>query len=172
MAKDKAKPDAKPAEEAATKPKKTKLIILVVVAVLLLGGGGGAAWYFMAGSKKGGDSHQKQKKEDKQAPPVFVTLERFTVNLPSADGTDHFLMIAVDMKVTEQKGVETLKSHMPEIRNGVLLLLSSKTVEELVTLEGKKKLSADIVKQVNDPLHLKEGEHVATDALFTEFVIQ
>ena len=171
MAKDKAKPEAKPAEEAVVKPKKSKMIILVIVAVLLLGGGGGAAWFFLAGAKKGGDTHQKEK-DGKQAPPIFVTLERFTVNLPSADGMDHFLMIAVDVKVVDQKAADAVKSHMPEIRNGTLLLLSSKTVEELAPLAGKKKLSADIVKQVNDPLHLKAGENGATDALFTEFVIQ
>ena len=170
MAKDKAKPEVKPVEAVAVKPKKSKLIILVVVAVLLLGGGGGAAWYFMAGtSKKGNDSHQK---EDKAALPIFVTLDRFTVNLQSADGTDHFLMIAVDVKVADIKMTEAVKSHMPEIRNGILLLLTSKTVEGMSTLEGKKKLSAEIVKQVNAPLHLKPGENGATDALFTEFVIQ
>lgn len=168
MAKDKEKPEVKSAE-AAAKPKKPKLIILVIVAVMLIGGGGGAAWYFLMGAKKGGDTHQK---EDKQKPPVFVTLERFTVNLSSSDGVDHFLMIGVDLKVADQKAADVVKSHMPEIRNGVLLLLSSKTVEVLATLEGKKKLSAEIVKQVNDPLHLKEGEQGTTDALFTEFVIQ
>lgn len=169
MAKDKAKPEVKPVEEVVAKPKKSKLIIVVIVAVLLIGGGSGAAWFFLSGSKKGSDTHQK---EDKAALPIFVTLERFTVNLPSADGADHFLMIAVDMKVTDVKTSEAIKSHMPEIRNGILLLLSSKNVEEMSTLQGKKKLSAEIVKQVNAPLHLKAGENGATDALFTEFVIQ
>ena len=171
MAKDKAKPAEKPSDTAATKPKKTKLIILVIVAVLLLGGGGIATWLVMSSGKKSGDSRHREEKE-KEKLPVFVTLERFTVNLPSTDGVDHYLMIGVDIKVEDQKIVEAVKSHMPEIRNGLLLLLSSRTVEGLSTLEGKKKLSADIVKQVNEPLHLKEGEKAAVDALFSEFVIQ
>lgn len=169
MAKDKAKPAEKTAEAAADKPKKTKLIILVVVAVLLLGGGGLATFFLLSGGKKGGDSRHKVEKEKI---PIFVTLERFTVNLPSADGMDHYLMIGVDIMVEEQKAAEAIKAHMPEIRNGLLLLLSSRSVEGLATLEGKKKLSADIVKQVNEPLHLKEGEKAAVDALFSEFVIQ
>lgn len=169
MAKDKTKPAEKPVEAAATKPKKTKLIILVIVAVLLLGGGGLATFFLLSGGKKGSDSRHKVEKEKM---PVFVTLEKFTVNLPSADGVDHFLMIGVDIMVEDLKAGEAIKAHMPEIRNGLLLLLSTRTVEGLSTLEGKKKLSAEIVKQVNEPLHLKEGEKAAVDALFSEFVIQ
>jgi len=169
MAKDKAKEEIKSVEGGAVKPKKTKLIILVIVAVLLIGGGGGAA-FFMLGSKKSDEGHQK--KEEKITPPVYVSLERKTYNLSSADGADHFLMIAVDMKVGDDILATKVKAHMPEILNGTLMLISSKSVEELATLAGKKKLSAEIVKVVNEPLHLKEGEHGATEALFTEFVIQ
>ena len=171
MAKEKAKPAQKaPEPVAVAKPKKTKLIILIVVAVLLLVGGGLAAWFIMgSGGKKNPDSRHK---EEKEKVPVFVTLERFTVNLPSADGADHYLMIVMDIKVEDQKAADSVKLHMPEIRNGLLLLFSSKNVEGLATVDGKKKLSADIVKQVNEPLHLKEGEKVALDALFSEFVIQ
>lgn len=170
MAKDKGKTeaDAKPAGEGGAKPKKAKLIILVVIAVLVIGGGGGAAWFLLMGSKKSTDQH----KEEKPKPPVFVSLERKTYNLPSADGTDHYLMVAVDVKVEDQLVAEKVKLHMPEILNGMLMLISSKSVEELATLAGKKKLSAEIAKVVNEPMHLKEGEKGASEALFTEFVIQ
>ncbi len=169
MAKDKGKEtEAKSAADGA-KPKKTKLLILVVIAVLFIGGGGGAAWFFLMGSKKSDDSSHK---EEKAKPPVYVSLERKTYNLPSRDGSDHYLMVAVDVKVDDQAVAEKVKLRMPEILNGLLLLISSKSVEELATLEGKKKLSAEITQVVNAPMHLKEGEKGASEALFTEFVIQ
>lgn len=169
-AKDKAKPAAKPVEVVEPKPKKTKLIILVVLAVLLLGGSVLTTVLIMSGGKKGADS--RHSKPEKEKIPVFVTLEKFTVNLPSADEVDHYLMVGVDVVAEDQKAADAIKAHMPEIRNGLLLLLSSRTVEGLATLDGKKKLSTEIVKQVNEPLHLKEGEKAALDALFSEFVIQ
>lgn len=170
MAKDKGKEaGAKPEKEGGAKPSKAKLLILVVIAVLIIGGGGGAAWFLMMGSKKSDDGRHQ---EDKPKPPIYVSLERKTYNLPSADGSDHYLMVAVDVKVEDQLAAEKIKLHMPEILNGMLMLFSSKSVEELATLEGKKKLSAQITKAVNEPLHLKEGEKAASEALFTEFVIQ
>lgn len=170
MAKDKGKEaEATSAKEGGAKPSKSKLMILVVIAVLIIGGGGGAAWFLLMGSKKSDNSHAQ---EEKPKPPIYVSLERKTYNLPSADGSDHYLMVAVDVKVEDQLAADKIKLHMPEILNGMLMLFSSKSVEELATLEGKKKLSAQITKVVNEPLHLKEGEKAASEALFTEFVIQ
>ncbi|MBS4096108.1 MAG: flagellar basal body-associated FliL family protein [Sulfuricella sp.] len=170
MAKGKETAEVKSAGDGAQKPQKTKMLILVVVAVLVLGGGAGGAWLLLGGSKKGGDNHEKAKEESVK--PVYVSLERKTYNLSSQDGVDHFLMLAVDVRVNDEKLSGKIKSVMPDILNGMLMLVSSKNVEELSSLEGKKKFSSEIVKIVNEPLHLHEGEKGASDALFTEFVIQ
>lgn len=170
MAKGKEKAETNSADGGAQKPKKTKMLILVVVAVLILAGGGGGAWFLLSGSKKGGDSHDKSKEE--AVKPVYVSLERKTYNLSSQDGVDHFLMLAVDVRVPDEKLGAKIKAVMPDILNGMLMLVSSKNVEGLSSLEGKKKFSAEIVNIVNEPLHLREGEKGAIDALFTEFVIQ
>jgi len=50
------------------------------------------------------------------------------------------------------KSVATIKAHLPEIRNAVLLLLSSKTIETLSTIEQKNQLRAEIREAVNKPL--------------------
>ncbi len=168
MAKDKEKPAAA-AEEAAPKKGKGKLLVIIIAAVVLLaGGGGGAAWYFLKAKKPA--SAEEAKKEKPDAPPVFTRLETFTVNL-TADGEEHYLQTDVELKVADIKVVEAIKAHMPEIRSNLLLLLSSKTASVVATLDGKKKLSKEMVKQVNEILHAKEGEGVS-DVYFTTFVIQ
>jgi flagellar basal body-associated protein FliL len=42
--------------------------------------------------------------------------------------------------------------HLPEIRNGVVLLLSSKKVEDLTEIEQKNRLRAELREVVNRPL--------------------
>lgn len=170
MAKDKAK-EAPKQEEAATeeqpKKKKGKLKILILLLVLLAGGGG-AAWYFTQGSGE----HAAEPKPEPPKPPVFVTLEPFTVNLQPSDAGDHYLQVGIDLKVADSKVVDEIKLHMPEIRNGVLLLLSSKQVEDISTVEGKQKLSAEIVAQANKPISAKEPGKGVVGVFFTSFVIQ
>lgn len=167
MAKGKEKPAAD-ATEGAPKKGKGKLIIIIVAAVVLLGGGGGAAWYFLHAKKSG---HEEVKHEAEPAkPPVFAKLETFTVNL-TADGEDHYLQTDIELKVADAKVSENIKVHMPEIRNNVLLLLSSKTASNLASVDGKQKLSAEIKGQINKVLHAKEEEGVS-GVFFTSFVIQ
>ncbi|MDD5328868.1 MAG: flagellar basal body-associated protein FliL [Sulfuricella sp.] len=166
MAKDKAKEEAKGAEEP---PKKKGKLPLILGILLLLGGaGGGAAWYF---TRSAGD-HAEHQKEEKSVPPVFVTLETFTVNLQPDGGGDHYLQVGIDLKVADQAVVDLVKLHMPEIRNSMLLLLSSKSAEQIASLEGKKALSAEIQEQVNKPLNVKEAGKGVTGVYFTSFVIQ
>ncbi len=170
MAKGKEKADTKSADEGSHKPPKSKMLVLVVIVVLILAAVGGGAWVFLGGSsKKGGDSHERPKEESLK--PIYVALERKTYNLSSQDG-DHFLMLAIDVRVADDKIGSKIKSVMPDILNGMLMLVSSKNVEDLSSLEGKRKFSEDVVKMVNESLHLRDGDKGATDALFTEFVIQ
>jgi len=165
MARDKAKEEA--VVEEPPKKKKGKLFLVLGILLVLGGAGGGASWYFTQSDTKP-DEH----KEEKQKPPVFVTLETFTINL-QADGTgEHYLQVGIDLKVTDSTVVDMVKQHMPEIRNGVLLLLSSKSAEQIASLEGKQKLSAEIQEQVNKPLNARGADKGVTGVFFTSFVIQ
>ncbi len=158
---------AKPAEAAppaAGSKKKKGLLIMVVAAVLVAALGGGAAWYFL-GHKKGdataegnddGDAHKsdKTKKKSKKKDgdkPIFVSLESVTVNLADP-GTEHFMQVGIDLKVADAHVSDDIKLHMPEIRNGLLLLLSSKRAQDVSTVEGKNQLRAEVREIVNKPL--------------------
>ena len=166
MAKDKAKEEAKGGEEP---PKKKGKLLLVLGAVLVLAGAGvGGAWYFTQSGGKHADEH----KEEKPKPPVFVPLETFTVNLQPDGGSERYLQLGIDLKVTDQAVIDVVKLHMPEIRNGVLMLLSSKSAEQIASLEGKQKLSGEIQEQVNKPLDVKATGKGVTGVYFTSFVIQ
>src|SRR5215470_19023277 len=130
MATKSAKPQAAPAAPPAAAPapkKKSKLIPLIAVAAILLVGGGGGAWWFLHQSKAEAATEDGEKKVgDKKKPaPVFVTLEPFTVNLQDEDG-GRYLQVGIVLEVGGNAVSEAIKEHMPVIRNGILLLLSSK----------------------------------------------
>lgn len=166
MARDKAKEEAV-ADEPPNK-KKGKLFLVLGILLVLGGAGGGAAWYFTQS-----DTKPAKHKEEEPKPPVFVTLETFTVNLQGDGGGEHYLQVGIDLKVTDPAVVDLVKLHMPEIRNSVLLLLSSKSAEQIASLEGKQKLSAEIQEQVNKPINANvTGGKGVTGVFFTSFVVQ
>ncbi len=185
--------EAKPAEEGAEAPpkKSKKLLIIIVAVVLLLVIGGGAAAFFLL---KGDDEHadeeevaaetekhdkKKDKKKD-EAPPVFLAMEPFTVNLVPETG-DQYLQVILSVELEGAEAEPEVKASMPKIRNDVTLLLSSKKASELLPKEGKETLAIEIQDAINSainpPKKNKRGELVAPDGpvhavLFTSFIIQ
>ena len=141
-----------------------KLALLITSAVLLIGaGGGGVAWYL--NNQDGTQAQVKQK------PPVFLNLETFTVNLQSEQGDQH-LQTNLTLKMEDAEAADLIKSHMPEVRNRVLLLLSSKAVSQIAAVDGKKKLASELLAEIKQPFSENNPEHAVQSVLFTSFVIQ
>src|SRR5262249_13074967 len=130
---------------AHAKAKKSPLL-LIAVALFALLGGGGAGWYFL-GHKS--DAHSAQEPKHGAA-PIFVTLEPFVVNL--AGDTQHYLQVGIDLRVVDPHLPDQIKAHLPEVRNAVLLLLSSKSADQLSSVEHKNQLRYEIREAVNKPL--------------------
>jgi flagellar FliL protein len=162
-----------PAPEAAAPKSKKKLLIIIIVAVLALALVGGGAAFFLLGKKP--DAEQKAEhdgdaaEEEDAHPPVYEKLETFTVNL--ADG-ESFLQLEMSLMVADAKVQEKIKMHLPEVRDSLLRLLSSKSAEELATPEGKDKLSSEVQGQVNEILGIKKASKGVKKVLFNAFIIQ
>lgn len=143
-----------PAVAAAAAKPKSKKMLLIGIAVLVLVLGAGAGWYFTKGSKHGAE----EKKAHPPAPPKFIALEPFTLNLQREE-SDQFLQLGITLKVVEPEGKaemeEKIKLLMPEIRSRLLLLLSGKRASELTPAEGKKKLAQEIVAETSAVLGLR-----------------
>ena len=128
-------------------------LVIIIVAVLLLGGAGGAAaWYY-------------GQLQSTPAPkiPVFLSLETFTVNL-EPENSDQHLQTTLTLKVGDNEAVNKIKLHMPEVRNRVLLLLSSKTASQIATVEGKKKLATELLVEINQPFGEGGGSQAVSSA--------
>lgn len=156
MSKPAAKPAAKPAEaEAEAAPakggNKKKMII---ISVLVLAIAGGAGWYFTRGHAPEEGHVEKVVKEEPLHEPIYVPLgENFTVNLQREEG-DQYLQAGINLKILQPELEEKIKKTMPEIRSKLITLLSSKLPSELQTAEGKKKLVAEIIAEVDGALGL------------------
>ena len=151
------------AAEAVKPPAKGKklLIIGIVGVVLLVVIGIGVAWFMSSRQAVDEDG-------DEAAPraaaatvvPTFLPMETMVVNLADAGG-ERFAQIGITLELADEKTSEKIKQYMPSIRSGILLLVSQRTSDELLVVEGKEKLAADIVREVSRPLGF--GPTVARD---------
>lgn len=158
---------------------KGKLIILIVL-LLLIAGGAGGGWYWWThiqnadadaeATEDDGSTKKKKKKRKGDAGPVFVSLDAFTVNLQGEDG--QLLQTAVTLQVVDEEDANKLKQHMPLVRSRLVMLLSSKQAEEVLTAEGKIKLAQEIAEHIKQPFFPGDYPMEIQNVLFTSFIVQ
>jgi flagellar protein FliL len=161
-------------EEAAPKKSNKKLIIIIIAVAVLLIGGGVGAWMMMGDKPAEEGEHAEAEEHDEPAPitePVFVKLDTFTVNLNPEEG-EKYLQVDITLNATDAHDAEVLEKFMPQVRNRILMVLTSKLPSEIADMDGKKTLSAEITEQVNEP-YAEGGKPLKfSEAFFTSFVIQ
>jgi len=166
-----------PAEEEVPKKKKGKLliIILALVGVIVLAVGGVVAWLLTSApdkEKKAG-AHGEQDGEEAahedEHPPVYVKLEQFTVNLADHES---YLQTEVQLLVADPHVQDKISTRLPEVRDALIRLLSSKTVEDLSQPDGKDTLADEIKRDINHVLGIKKEAEGVKKVLFGAFIIQ
>jgi flagellar FliL protein len=175
MAEKEKKAEAAPAAEIEEAPKKKKgLIRLIAILILVLAAGGGGAWYFVShkapdATRSAGKVESTGEGEESGRPPVFEKLDTFTVNL--SGGQDRYLQAEISLKIADAEVGEKIKARMPEVRDRIVRLLSSRTPDALASGEGKEALARDIQQNLNQLLGAK-GKTGVESVLFTSFIIQ
>jgi flagellar FliL protein len=87
---------------------------------------------------------------DLTKPPVFVPLESFTVNLRAGEGDEnHYLQADISLRVQDQKTAESLKGWIPEIRNRINRILSTKSLSDLQNDMSHEMVQNEIMRGLN-----------------------
>ncbi len=176
--------DDKPAGPTPAQGIPMKLVVIVAVVALVMGLGGAFAVVKLAGGshapgdektdatpeKKGGHEEATPKAASGTqgtAPGAMFDLEPFIVNLADAPEI-RYLKLTMKLEVDAADPGAELGSRVPQIRDTILVLLSSKESSAIRTPQGKFQLRDEITKRVND---LLPKASVRT-AYFTEFVVQ
>lgn len=146
---DAAKADAeKPLKAGTISRKNSWLMGGVVVLILALAVAG--AWFFWGQKSAMEDGADAPSHLAPKGPPTFLPLENMVVNLADPGG-DKVAQIGITLELSDSKAMDRVKMYLPTIRSGILLLISQRTAEELLHIEGKEKLAADILREASRP---------------------
>lgn len=171
------------AADAEAKAKKKKLFLLIGLALLLvaLSVGGTLLTLKIFSPAPTGTALEGEKKPSLAPAIYFDMAPNFTINF-NVNGRQRYLQAAITLLHRDPALNELLKLHMPAIRNGLVMLFSSKSFDELQTSEGKETLKFEALEIINNQLR-KEQEALAArgespsasrveEVLFTNFVMQ
>lgn len=174
-------PDAEAAE-----PPKSKKMLMIVVLVVVLALAAAAGWFVLA--KKNAAAHDEEEEEEVAAvvetsgPPTYLPLDNMVVNLADPGG-ERVAQVGVTLELGGALEIERVKAYMPTIRSDVLMLVSQRTADELLSKEGKEKLAEDILAAASRHFGksaAKKGEkkkgassgNPVRGVLFSSFIVQ
>ena len=98
---------------------------------------------------------------------VLYPLDTFTVNLKS-DAGRRYLKVTMSLELEGEELSLELDAKSPVLRDRIIRILTSKTLEEISSKKGKQKVST----QVMDTLNAMISDGQIKGIYFTEFVIQ
>jgi flagellar FliL protein len=145
----------------ATRKHRSNLPILVMTALVAVSLAT-AGWFWHRSSEA-----QENQLENGGIRSV-LHLDSFVVNLSGA--TDNaYIRIGIELGLaTDQKDADKQLAFRGRLRDTILSVLGTRTVDELLTPEGKAKLKADLLKAIDD----RVPEIQCREIYFTEFLVQ
>jgi flagellar FliL protein len=115
----------------------------------------------------GGHGGEKKGKEGEDAGAENFIKESFTVNLADPKGS-HYAKVDVEIEVGDDFVKEEVNKLRPKIRDFILVVLSSKTYEQIESVDGRDFLREEIRNKING--YLSRGQ--VKNVFFTQFIIQ
>jgi len=165
-------PPTSSAAAAAPAPARARRVVVPLLAAAVLALGAALAYVLLV---------QRPDAAAARAPtPVFLPLETLVVNLDGGDGSDafageHMAQVGITLEVADERAARRIKPYLPGIRNSVLMLVSQRSARELLALEGKERLAADMLQAVQRFLggHFDDnGTSAVRRVLFSSLIIQ
>lgn len=159
-----------------------KLLIIIVAAALVLTGAGVGAFLLLGGKgKKSAEAeHGVEKAADHGGGEAkggdahggggggkgnLVAFEPFILNLAEQG---RFLKMTMQLELANAGYQNMITDKSPQLRDTIITLVSSKSVESLTSPEGKMQLKDELLLRVNMAL----GKDAVKSIYFTEFVMQ
>jgi len=168
-----AEEEEKPAEQPEPAKKSSKLP-LIASGVLVLAGVVVALWYLRIGPFAGAAARhaeataaiEEHAEDDKGKPAAILALEPFIANLAD-DGGRRYLKATFQIDFGTAIP-PTMQARLPQVRDLLLTLFTSKTFDDIRTPEGKQQLREEIIARINQVLDRDAVKAV----YFTEFIVQ
>lgn len=170
MAEEENVPAGETAKEVSREKKGSlKKLTVIGIALVILGGGGFAGWkgFWAKRMASSEDRTDKIKVQESMAPGILLKMDPFIVNLLDQGGK-RYLKTQFQIEVDSEEVQKELIARIPQVRDAILLLLTSKSFSDIGVPGGKIELRAELIEQINAVL--KRG--AIRTLYFTEFVVQ
>lgn len=159
----------------------SKSVLIIIISVVILFMGMMGAGFFVLWTKMSatvaqvqagaGDEAAEEEALEEETGEIEIgtmyRLDTMIVNLADKGGK-RYLRITMELELSVPELVEEVDLRLPQLRDSILMILPTKTYDEIGTTPGKIALRDEILARLNS--FLKTGQ--ITTLYFSEFVVQ
>lgn len=151
-------------DKSRTQSNNKMLIIIVSVAVVVCVTAVSAVFLFHGGAK---GAAAKEDKAEKGETVIMFSQEPFIVNI--YDGQDlRYMKLRLDLELASIDAKNELTARQSQLRDAVLAILTTKTLQDVQNLQGKNQLKAEILAALSKIVAPGKVKQI----YFTDFVVQ
>jgi flagellar FliL protein len=150
--------------ENAPKKKGNKTLIIIIAAACIVLGAGGFVGFKLLASKGGEEEPKKVEVAEKTS---IISLDPFVLNLADRG---RYLKVTIQFEIADNSFQEALTRKTPQIRDTIITLVSSKSLNSISSPEGKFQLKDELLFRANQIMGLDKD--VIKNLYFSEFVMQ
>ncbi|MBL8200134.1 MAG: flagellar basal body-associated FliL family protein [Chromatiales bacterium] len=113
-----------------------------------------------------------------KGPPLYLPMDPPLVVSLEDKGSIRFLQVTVELMSRDEHVITALQTHMPVIRNNLLMLLGGQAIGSLTSREDKEEIRRQALAEVqkilkaNPPGEKEKRTGTVEDLYFTSFVVQ
>lgn len=152
-------PAPEPLEEKKKKSKAPLVIALLLVMIVAVA----AAVTIKVATGK----HHAKRAPQKVEVGEVITLDEFLLNSADTSG-DHYIKATVAVGLVKGKSADEFKNKIPIARDAIVMDLSSKTMADVRTTQGKLALKQELTDKINQEL----GEQDVAQVYLVSFATQ
>ncbi len=114
--------------------------------------------------------------EDKEAtgplPAIYLPLKpAFVVNY-GGKGRLRYLKTEMSVRLASTDAANSVRHHMPYIRNNLVMLFARQTEETMSSLEGRELMRQDALMEIREILKEEDAQDGVLDVYFNSFIVQ
>lgn len=163
-----------PAATAAPVRRGFGLGTLLIAVVVAMAAAGAVAYFFFSTATEGEavDGEAAAETPALPLPAAYLALDpAFVVNLEDPE-VPHYLQVDMQVMSRDPVALETVRVHLPRVRNSLLMLFAQQKTSELASREGKEQLRIAALAEVQKVMQEETGQPVVEAVYFTSFVMQ
>ena len=146
---------------------RTKPVIGTIIFIL-----SAVAGYGFAQAPEETQEPDGQEQRKAPAPAMYLPIKpAFVVNYGGA-GRLRYLKTELSVRLENSDAANSIRHHLPYIRNNLVMLFARQTDESLTSREGKEALRQDVLAEIRQIIKEEDGREGVVDVYFDTFIVQ